>query len=455
MKSAKELKQLVESSLDFKILYVEDDDQLRENTLRLLSTFFKTIDSAVNGQEGFDKYRSDEYDIVISDLRMPVMGGIEMVKNIKNLNDDQMVVITSAHDESQYLLELIGLGVENFILKPLDVEQFLSVLGKTIRYINLKRMEVDYTRKLEATVEKRTKELSTAYEKLEEYSSTLEQKVAMRTAELNQTLKEVEKANTKVMDSIEYAKRIQRSLLPNLAETKSRLPNSFFLWIPRDIVGGDIFCTDFFGDDFIVSVIDCTGHGVPGALMTMIASSGMRRIIRDDNCRDPADILESLNFFIKTSLQQDTDYALSNDGLDAAICYVDPRRRILNYAGARLPLVCICDGEVDVIPADRASIGYRKSDLDFRFKQHALEIKNNTSFYMYTDGFVDQVGGEMHFGFGRRNLENLLRRNFNRSFEEQEDLLLKAFHQYKGDNETRDDVTVVGFSLDPKPETLK
>ena len=448
MTSATSLKELAATHPDTRLLYVEDDEALRKNTLRLLSSFFESVDSASNGQEGLDKFKQGEYDMVISDLHMPVMNGIEMVRQIKELNSDQIVIITSAHDETDYLLKLISMGVESFILKPLDLEQFLSVLIKSLKIVNLRKIEANYKLQLEETVRQRTEELSAANIKLEEYNITLEQKVLQRTAELNSSLTEIEKANKKVMDSIEYAKMIQRSLLPNLDEVKTHLPNSFFIWVPRDIVGGDIYYTDFYNDSFIIGLMDCTGHGVPGALMTMIASSGLRRIIRDESQRNPAEILKRLNFFIKTSLQQDTDYALSDDGLEAALCFVDSKKKTLSFAGSRMPLITVHNDQADIIQGDRISLGYRNSNLDHTFNEHTIQLKPGMCFYLYSDGFVDQIGGQKPVSFGRRRLVELLKKNSRESFEIQKSRLLETFDDFKGDSETRDDFTVVGFGLD-------
>ncbi len=448
MKSVTVLKNLAAEHPNVRILYVEDDDSLRENTLRLMSSFFSTVDSAVNGQEGLEKYEQGEYDIVISDLRMPIMDGIGMVGRIKELNNDQLVIITSAHDETEYLLKLIAMGVESFILKPLDVEQFLSVLIKTLKIINLRQLETDYKHRLEETVRQRTEELSEANTKLEEYNVTLEQKVSQRTAELNESLTEVEKANKKVMDSIEYARMIQASLLPNMKEIKEHLPNSFFIWEPRDIVGGDIYHVDFFEESFIISLMDCTGHGVPGALMTMIASSGLRRIIRDEQQRDPAEILKRLNFFIKTSLQQDTAHASSDDGLEAAVCHVNLRDKTLCFSGARQPLVAVNNGKANLIKGDRVSIGYKNSDLNYNFSRHTLTLEPGMQFYLYSDGFVDQIGEQKQVCFGKSRLLNLMSENSALPFREQKSRLLKAFQDFKGESETRDDYTIVGFSVE-------
>jgi serine phosphatase RsbU (regulator of sigma subunit) len=118
-----------------------------------------------------------------------------------------------------------------------------------------------------------SQKLKASYQQLEEYNRTLEQKVQERTQELNASLLNIEKANQKIMESLQYAKVIQRSLFPNQAQLKTYLPESFFLWMPRDVVGGDIFYTECLGDRVVVVVMDCTGHGVPGAFMTMIATS--------------------------------------------------------------------------------------------------------------------------------------------------------------------------------------
>jgi phosphoserine phosphatase RsbU/P len=448
MEKADKLRELIEFSKDINVLYVEDDNHLREDTLRLLSTFFKKIDPAINGQDGLEKYQTGNYEIVISDLRMPVMDGIEMVKRIKEINDDQIILITSAHDESKYLLELISMGVNNFILKPLDIKRFLLVMEKTVELVRLRKMESDYKIELEETVKLRTKELHELNKELEEYNLTLEQKVVERTSELNRSLLDVEKANQKLVDSIEYAKIIQRSLLPNRTMVKEQLSESFFIWMPRDVVGGDIYFTEFLEDGFLIGIMDCTGHGVPGAFMTMIASTGLRRITHDEGCVDPAEILKRLNFVVKTSLQQDTEFGLSDDGLDAAICYVNKKDRTLRFSGARLPLITVQNGITKLIKGDRHSIGYKKSDLDFDFSEQILDIEPGMSFYLFSDGYIDQIGGQNNFGFGNRRFCSLVENTCHMTFESQNKKIIEEFNIYKGHNEIRDDITVIGFKVD-------
>ncbi|MDM8515499.1 SpoIIE family protein phosphatase [Desulfobacterales bacterium HSG16] len=265
-----------------------------------------------------------------------------------------------------------------------------------------------------------------------------------------------EAVNRKITESIQYAKMIQSSLLPSPEHMQTYFSDSFFIWLPRDIVGGDIIYFDALKQGFVIAVIDCTGHGVPGAFMTMIASSGLRRIVRDEDCHDPAMILKRLNFIVKTSLQQDTSFGVSDDGLDAAICFI-PRlaaetgknivsKNKLIFAGARLPLIHIEGDNVNLIKGERQSIGYKRSDLNFNFTNHIINITKKSKIYMFTDGFIDQLGGQKQRRFGTPRFKNLLHKASQKTFEIQKTIILDAFYDHKKHNESQDDVSIIGFS---------
>ncbi len=267
-----------------------------------------------------------------------------------------------------------------------------------------------------------------------------------------------EQANKKITDSINYAKMIQRSLLANLDVVKTYIPNSFFIWESKDIVGGDIFFTEKLEDGFIVAVADCTGHGVPGAFMTMIAVSALRRIIKDEECRDPAEILKRLNVIVKTTLHQDKVYALSDDGMDVGIVRMENvsieshafgfQSSELIFAGAKIPLYYVRRGEINVIKGDRESIGYRRSDVNFSFTNYRIHIEKGMNFYMASDGFSDQLGGgEKRRRFGTARFRNLLKEISGEPFEKQRSMLIQAFEEHRGDNDRQDDMTVAGFGF--------
>lgn len=174
MVSAKELK---ENARGISILYVEDERELRENTIRLLSNFFPGIEWAENGKEGLEKYLTGNYDLVITDINMPKMNGVRLVQEIRAINNKQLIAVISAHDEAHYLLDLINLGVDSFVLKPVDVGLLLTMLDKSIKLIKCNRREEDYKKTLEKTVKTRTRELSEALSIVEELGAEMVQRL--------------------------------------------------------------------------------------------------------------------------------------------------------------------------------------------------------------------------------------------------------------------------------------
>jgi len=283
------------------------------------------------------------------------------------------------------------------------------------------------------------------------YEGTLNDITERKQKEQAERKKEiVEAINEKIMESIRYAKMIQESLLPEKKEIAKLVPKSFFLYKPKDVVGGDIYFIDEINQGFILAVIDCTGHGVPGAFMTMIACSALKRIVKDEKIHDPAQILKKLNFAVKTTLHQDTDHAMSDDGMDAGICVVNKKNNQLIFAGAKLPLLYYYENEIHFIKGDKQSIGYKKSkrsNIDFSFKNHNLEIKKEMSFYLATDGYQDQMGGEKNKRFGKNRLTKLLLEIKKLPFESQKQKLIDVFNNFKGNNEVQDDHTIVGFEI--------
>jgi len=276
---------------------------------------------------------------------------------------------------------------------------------------------------------------------------SMEQKVIERTERLNNALDEVEQSNKKIMDSISYSQRIQNSLLPNINVIQRFLPQSFFLWKPRDVVGGDIYYAEKVEAGFVIAVIDCTGHGIPGALMTMIAASSLRRVIIDEGSRNPAEVLMLLNSNVKKLLRQDRETTISDDGLDAAICFVNLNKNNLTYAGAKLPLTYLQNGKLVTLKGDRQSIGYKKSNLEFEFTNHYIDIHDGMTFYLYTDGIVDQLGGDKRIPFGKTKFCDLLLKCNNSPFNKRQSMIAEELEKYQGENETQDDITVIGFQL--------
>lgn len=276
----------------------------------------------------------------------------------------------------------------------------------------------------------------------------MEEKVRTRTIELNQTLQKVEEINNRIMSSITYASLIQQSLLPDPEVIRTCLPASFFIWQPRDIIGGDMYHMESFETGFVLTLIDCTGHGVPGAFMTMLAVSGLRRIIHEDKEYNPSLILKKLNVFVKSSLKQDKPNAQSNDGLDAAVITYHKDSRSLDFAAARLALYVVKNHELTILKGDKQSVGYVRSDTEYTYRLHTLHDLDDSCYYIATDGFSDQLGGTPKLRFGSRAFSNLITSHHDKPFDQQQEILLQALARHKGMEPYTDDITVAGFRID-------
>ncbi|WP_241004232.1 SpoIIE family protein phosphatase [Magnetospirillum aberrantis] len=289
-------------------------------------------------------------------------------------------------------------------------------------------------RDLERRVEERTHELAREKEGVER-----------ALAQLNVANAELEKANRFINDGIRYASRIQTALLPDQGALVGLVDELAVGWQPLDIVGGDYYWAGAFGNKGVIAVMDCTGHGVPGAFMTAVVASSFSRILHHHGHDDPAEMLTQLNRLVKTALRQDRDSAVSNDGLDAGICVLDRDRGTITFAGANLPLLVAEDGAFHLLRGDRMSLGYLDSPEDYRFTAREMPFRKGNAFYLFTDGVTDQVGSEVRQLFGRKRLQQVLTEVADRPLNEQMDVLFQRLAQWRGDERRRDDMTFLAF----------
>lgn len=263
--------------------------------------------------------------------------------------------------------------------------------------------------------------------------------------------------NRIVMESIDYASVIQRSFLrPSREALRAVLPDHLLIWEPRDLVGGDYFYCRRFDDGFFVALIDCTGHGVPGAFMTLIMASFIDSALTADNRMQPAAVMAEVNMRVKAALGQidhshrdadaEDEEHRSDDGMDAAFCWVQPQERRLVYAGAHLPLMLVEPGaEVRLIEGERAGVGYAATAMDQQWSDQELELPPGSGVYLATDGIVDQPGGAKRIAFGKKRLCALLDTQREVPMAAQRAFLLDALSSYQGDDVRRDDVSLFGF----------
>ncbi|HEX5623478.1 MAG TPA: SpoIIE family protein phosphatase [Sulfuricurvum sp.] len=260
--------------------------------------------------------------------------------------------------------------------------------------------------------------------------------------------KELEQINTLVRSSINYASRIQRSFLPEPEILNSFTNDAFVIWKPKDVIGGDCYWVDKTEKGFFVAIIDCTGHGVPGALMTFVVISILDRLLSQQrHLDDPAALLSQMNRLVKETLGQYDESSESNDGMDGAFCYVDLENKQLTFAGANTPLIYIDDNHLHHILPDKHSIGYVHSDLDLTFTNQTLELTEGMRFYLTTDGIIDQIGGSKRIAFGKKRLMETIYDNHTKPMHEQQAIILEQYNNYKGDESQRDDNTMIAFQI--------
>jgi len=262
--------------------------------------------------------------------------------------------------------------------------------------------------------------------------------------------------NRMVMESIEYASVIQKSFLrPSQRDLAACLPDHVLHWEPRDVVGGDFFVFRPFDKGYFIAVIDCTGHGVPGAFMTLIMASLLDRLLQHCNPCDPASLMSEMNCMVKSTLAQDEklDDGGSDDGMDTAFMWFNIAERSLTWASARTPLFIVEPSPTDAtapvkiehINGERMGVGYRSTPMSHTWVNHNLTLAPGSSVFITTDGIIDQPGGTKRIAFGKKRFKNMLIEHHLQPLMAQGSRIMQAFNTYQGEQTRRDDVTFFGF----------
>lgn len=264
---------------------------------------------------------------------------------------------------------------------------------------------------------------------------------------LEQQNEEISHQKKEITDSINYAKRIQESILPPEAFWKNALPNSFILYRPKDIVSGDFYWLDKKGSTVFFSAVDCTGHGVPGAMMSVVGFNLLSAAVNEAGLKKPSDILSFLDEGVTKTLRQSQDGVGVKDGMDLALCTFDTDSLELNYAGAFNSLYHCSDGVLNEIKADKFPIGINLDGVVDHYTNHALQLKKGDCVYIFSDGYADQFGGPNGKKFKYSHFKEILLNNYQLPIEEQKAKLLEVFDKWKNDLEQVDDVLVIGLQV--------
>ena len=273
------------------------------------------------------------------------------------------------------------------------------------------------------------------------------QVIAAREEKLVNSFKALNHAKAQIMESIEYAGRIQHTLLPPASLLEEAFEDYFAWWEPRDVVGGDTYWVAPTHDGYFAAAIDCTGHGVPGAFMTLIVHGLLERCAGPQYGSDPGLVLQQMNILLRTFLGRNGAAGELDDGFDAAICHINTRCSEVTFAGAGLPLFYRANGEICEIRGDRMGVGDSRAAKDWCYTNHTVRLEGPVQFYLATDGVMDQVGGRKRLPFGKNRLKSLLEEVSGLPFAEQQRRLAASWRTYAEHEETRDDITLLGFSV--------
>jgi serine phosphatase RsbU (regulator of sigma subunit) len=292
-----------------------------------------------------------------------------------------------------------------------------------------------------------TEKFNMMISQLESYTYELEQKVKDRTIKIEKQKEEIEEQKKHIMDSIYYARRIQNAILPSFAMIDRYLKDYFILYMPKDIVSGDFYWCHEADGLFMVSAVDCTGHGVPGAFMSIVGYNQLNFAVNVKKARKAGTILDELNQGVISTLNENKSDSSIKDGMDMVLCVFDFEANRVEFAGANNPLVVVRNKEIIKVKGDRFPIGAFEGNNPQLFKNNEIDMQEGDCIYLTSDGYADQFGGPDNKKFMQRRFEELLIEISHLSMSEQKEVLHKRLYEWMGVNDQVDDILVIGIRV--------
>jgi serine phosphatase RsbU (regulator of sigma subunit) len=405
----------------YPILYVDDEE---DNLVVFNSTFRRDyeVHLALSGEEGFEIMKKHPIQLIITDQRMPVMTGIQFLEKIIPDYPDCIRMILTGFSDIEAIIQAINTGrVYRYITKPWSREELKINIDRALETYQLK----EQNRKL--------------IEDLKEANQTLEQKVIERT-------KKIEFQTEEITSSIQYARKIQNALLPQDKEIAKHFPSCFILSKPREIVSGDYYWLASRDDKVIVVVADSTGHGVPGAFMSILGVALLNEIKNKTVIIRANEILNQLRDLVIKSLHQTGNIEETKDGMEVALCIIDFSKKKLQFSGAFRPLYMIRNNELKEFKGDSMPIGLYE-DVEQSFNNRDISFNDEDQIYLFSDGFIDQIGGAEKKTYKTESFKKLLLQIHDLPMSEQKDYLIRQHEEWKGELEQTDDILIVGIKL--------
>ena len=392
-----------------KVLVVDDTEANIDILVETLGSDYD-ISVAMDGEDALEMVSEDPPDLILLDIMMPGMDGYEVCKRLKADENTKKIpiIFLTAMTEEQDEARGLALGAVDYVTKP--------------------------------------------------FSPGLVKSRVQNQLELKLNRDDLEAAHKHTRESIEYASLIQRAVLPENNLFREYFKDYFAIWHPKDMVGGDIYFFEELRhkDECLLFFIDCTGHGVPGAFVTMLVKAVEKQIIskiltNPDMDVSPAWIMGYFNNSLKKLLKQENAESVSNAGWDGGIIYYNKKDMIIKFCGAETPLFFVdTTGKINMVKGNRYSVGYKKCKMDYEYKESILQVREGMKFYCTTDGYLDQNGGEKDFPFGKTRFKNIIKNYHNEPMTEQQKIFLSEMKKYEDmipNNDRNDDMTLIGFTI--------
>lgn len=399
------------------ILYVDDED----HNLRVFRSAFRRYYSVIvhnNPMEALETIKEGNIDVLITDQRMPGMTGTQMIEAFRDEFPDLISILLTGYSDIDAVTDAINkCDIHRYVAKPYDITDLKSTIDNAIKMESLKkdkeslldRMNAN-NKELEVTVHRRTEELSNTHQRL--------------------------------VDSLTYAENIQKSILTDPSELEGVFEDSFIFYQPLDIVSGDFYMLRKIGERAIIGSFDCTGHGVPGAMLSMLGNAAIDNALLSNIIR-PSELMTTVNNKIHNQLKVSQR---SNDGMDGGFLLYNRESNKISFSGAHSDVILFRNGEMERVRGNRVSVGDRFMDVDQTFDQYNEDALGVTEIYMYSDGYRDQFN-ENDQKFKTSRFHALLNRIHKLDFKQQHQILENEFKKWKGNADQTDDVMVLGFRL--------
>lgn len=410
------------NNTNYKILIVDDITANIELLSNLLELSGFDVSYVKNGKNAIQKVEKEPPDLILLDITMPGMSGFEVCRHFKDHlhTKDIPIIFITALSDTENIVKGFKVGGQDYITKPFNHQELMA---RVQMHIELKEKKAQIN----------------AYA----------QKLLKLNDQLNLQKEIIEQKNKDLMSSINYAQQIQHSLLPSTQTLKKYFNDACIVFLPKDIVSGDFFYYNKIDNRIIVIAADCTGHGVPGSMLTMLGTTIINNIVYHNKVTNPTEILEQLNQeFINLLYSNTHSDEKTPDGMDIALCCFDTENYDLCYSAGKRPLY-ILPKNADAISVHKAgfhSIG-GFYDEDKVFTKYNCKLKKGDRIYIFTDGYTDQFGGPKNKKYSSRKLKNKFLELKNKTLSEQEKLLKQEFIDWKGNQEQIDDVLIIGFEI--------